>query len=783
MIGTTLNNTYRLEQALTEGGMGQVYIGSHLRIKSRKYAIKRLRPELAATPNFQTRFQMEAEVMMALNHPHIVRIEDFLIEDNAFYLVMEFIEGSSLDARLRLGAMGPDLVHRLAVELLSGLEMMHRKGIIHRDLKPSNLLLTTDDVLKITDFGISLQEQSDRRLTRTGTILGTPDYMSPEQIMSYSLDGRSDLYSAGVILYEMVRGIPPFPRSADTGGSYQILFAHVHRPPPALDELVAPAYLRIAIERCIRKDPRQRFASAAEMIRFLEESRANEGFSPVPSPLNVLHSQSATTYAGDLGLPSQDQLIQAGPLTPDRETALLSEQQLARRQQEEALNQHDTEQERPATRGGRAWMWLSFLLFVAAGLGGWWVLAPEHFAHTYQQTLAWVDHMIDPPVPASHHQPDASAGSGPVRVSGAPRRGPIRAPLNPDTAAPPEQRSKRPRALPDRHQQRVPTLAPDQRALAPSIPDQRAVAPSTPERKAAPVVPDQGRASTSPPDQKTVPLKPTLPDTGAPDTGAAVAAPDAGAPDAGGAAVAAPDTRILAKSRPAPRTPMLGLPWAPSFPIRTRPSRRPPKREPHRARPAPRRPHLPRATPRSPRRVASVRVAPRPMLRVLPKRPLVPRPVSKRPVQRVTPRALPVRRPSLRPALRAPLQPRSRPPQTRPLHPPERPVRSLPTQPRHTPPAMPRRVAPRRVLPKRPAPRRVIPREHLPDDGGVFQWPLPVSGRCAKLLQICEQSCTKKRIIVTLTFRNTCRLACWKTRIIQFKGLKICPPDRKTIPL
>lgn len=270
MVGTILNNTYRLERALTKGGMGQVFVASHLRVAGRKYAIKQLHPELAVAPNFQVRFQREAEVMMTLDHPNIVRIEDFLIENATYYLIMEFVEGDALDQKLqREHKIAPEECHRLTLELLEGLDYCHNQGIVHRDLKPSNLLLTREDRLKITDFGIALQESSEQRLTNTGTILGTPDYMSPEQIVGKSVDGRSDLYAVGAILYEMLLGQPLFPRTSDDQGSYVVLFSHVHKPPPPIVAPHIPVHLRQVIERCLQKDPNHRFASAREMIQVM----------------------------------------------------------------------------------------------------------------------------------------------------------------------------------------------------------------------------------------------------------------------------------------------------------------------------------------------------------------------------------------------------------------------------------------------------------------------------------------------------------------------------------
>jgi len=272
MLGKILNNTYKLEKELVAGGMGQVYIASHLRLDGRRYAIKLLHPELAVTETFQKRFKDEAESMTALGHPNIVRIEDFLIIEGSYFLVMEFIAGDSLDRRIfNEGSMSPSIVKDLAVQLLEGLEYCHQQGIIHRDLKPSNLLLTESQQLKITDFGIALQDQQKERLTKPGTILGTPDYMSPEQILGHTTDARSDLYSVGIILFEMLAGHTPFPRNEDTEGSYVVLFAHMNTEAPPLKGSHIPPYLKMAVEKCLEKDPNKRFQSAEEMKQYLED--------------------------------------------------------------------------------------------------------------------------------------------------------------------------------------------------------------------------------------------------------------------------------------------------------------------------------------------------------------------------------------------------------------------------------------------------------------------------------------------------------------------------------
>lgn len=276
-----LNNTYRLERRLTAGGMGAVFVGSHLRIKGRKYAIKKLHAELASNESFQKRFAAEAEAMMELNHDNIVRIEDFLVQGEDYYLVMEFVEGEPLDALLhRERKLTAHRAGELFRQLLLGLEFCHSKGIIHRDLKPSNLLLTKEGNLKITDFGIARQEKVERGLTQTGTILGTPDYMSPEQIVGEKPDQRSDLYSCGVILYEMLVGRTPYASAHESDNNYAILYAHLHQEPDPITDPNVPSTLKRLVERCLEKRPQDRLQSTKDALRLLKQGKEDTGLDP-----------------------------------------------------------------------------------------------------------------------------------------------------------------------------------------------------------------------------------------------------------------------------------------------------------------------------------------------------------------------------------------------------------------------------------------------------------------------------------------------------------------------
>ncbi|MCB9643339.1 MAG: protein kinase [Myxococcales bacterium] len=315
-IGKVLNHTYRLEKALSEGGMGQVFVASHMRIQNRHFAVKRLRPELAASERFLARFRIEAQAMMALEHPNIVRIEDFLEDEHTYYLVMEFIRGRPLDEilffqkRLSLAQ-----IVSISMQILGALERCHAQHIIHRDLKPSNVLVEESGQIKLTDFGIALQEDLGSRLTNTGTLLGTPDYMSPEQITSKEMDGRSDLYSLGVMMYEMLAGRLPFPRTEESEGSYVILYAHVHTPPPPIPDETVPPFLREATFRCLAKHPEERFRNAADMREFLLQHIPSEGW---------LLSRETKEEVSALALGIKNPEFSSGPSSSRASAALLA---------------------------------------------------------------------------------------------------------------------------------------------------------------------------------------------------------------------------------------------------------------------------------------------------------------------------------------------------------------------------------------------------------------------------------------------------------------------------
>ncbi len=262
---------YALKRKLGEGGMGEVWLAEHGLLK-RPCAVKFIRPDLAASPATAARFAREVQAVTGLSHVNTVRVFDYgQADDGSFYLVMEYLEGPTLEELIReAGPLSPGRVVYLLRQVCGALAEADGAGLVHRDLKPGNVIVATlggqRDVAKLLDFGLvqDLSSVTDERLTRTGMVLGTPAYMSPEQAAGDStVDGRGDLYSLGAVAFFALTGRPPF--QGKTIG--QLLAAHRGEPPPPVTDLRpdVPAALAAVIARCLAKDPTVRFQSAADL--------------------------------------------------------------------------------------------------------------------------------------------------------------------------------------------------------------------------------------------------------------------------------------------------------------------------------------------------------------------------------------------------------------------------------------------------------------------------------------------------------------------------------------
>ena len=268
MIGTVIAN-YRVVDMLGEGGMGVVYKAVDVNL-DRTVAMKILSPELSRDPGLIERFQSEAKAQASLNHTNIATLYNFMNVEGSWLIVMEFVDGETLEqAILRNGMLQADVAVPLFKQVLAGMGFAHRLGIVHRDIKPANIMVNRHGVVKVMDFGIA-KALSGRRLTRTGVAVGTVAYMSPEQIRNQNVDMRSDIYSLGVTLYQMLTAHLPFDNESD----FQIQYDHVNTPPPPLTQhypYIPPA-IEAAVLRSMEKDPANRFRTVEEFSAALDQS-------------------------------------------------------------------------------------------------------------------------------------------------------------------------------------------------------------------------------------------------------------------------------------------------------------------------------------------------------------------------------------------------------------------------------------------------------------------------------------------------------------------------------
>jgi serine/threonine protein kinase len=270
MNGQVFGN-YKIEQKLGEGGMGAVFRGVDMMLE-REVAIKFLRPELSSQPQVVERFRSEAVTLAKLNHPNIATLYNFMRQGDSFFMVLEFVRGATLDNVIQQrGAMPSEHAIPLFCQVLDGIQHAHDFGIIHRDIKPANMMFTEKGTLKVLDFGIA-RILGTARMTRQGNIIGTIEYMSPEQVRGFETDARSDIYSLGMLLYEMLTGKCPF----QIENEFELMKAQIEQypvPPRQLNPAI-PESVEQAIWKSIQKDPAQRFQSASEFRTFL----LNAGF-------------------------------------------------------------------------------------------------------------------------------------------------------------------------------------------------------------------------------------------------------------------------------------------------------------------------------------------------------------------------------------------------------------------------------------------------------------------------------------------------------------------------
>jgi serine/threonine protein kinase len=289
-------NRYRIVKRLGSGGMAHVYYAVHAQLE-RPLVIKVLHAHLAKDAEMRERFRREAEAASQLFHPHILQIQDYGADGELIFIVMPYLVGGSLaDVLVRDRTVAPGRAAAIASQVACSLDYAHRRGVVHRDIKPDNILFDEDGHALVTDFGIATA-RFHGRLTGGGRAMGTPHYMSPEQAMGKMVDGRSDLYAVGVMLYEMILGFPPF----DGADSYSVGYKHVHEQPvtPDVVDSRTPPALNAIIMKCLAKNPADRYQRGYDLsdalIAFLNESRLTDdargavvarrsGGSPISTP-------------------------------------------------------------------------------------------------------------------------------------------------------------------------------------------------------------------------------------------------------------------------------------------------------------------------------------------------------------------------------------------------------------------------------------------------------------------------------------------------------------------
>src|SRR5688572_4636367 len=290
LIGMLLDKKYRIEKRLGEGGMGVVYLATHIHIES-TVAIKVLHKDMVSNPQSVERFRREARAAGRIKHPNAISVMDFGVgENNLVYIVMEYLEGMTLSQRIRkTGRVMPEETVTIMRDVCAALDAAHNKGVIHRDLKPDNIILQKidggKDRVKVLDFGIAqLKSLSgvSMELTQQGTVIGTPFYMSPEQCRGEELDKRSDVYSLGIILFEMLTGKLPFQAES----AMAVIVKHMTEQPPRLREIQPdiPALFEVVTLRALAKGKAERQGSAAELGLELDNALAKSKLKPGQAP-------------------------------------------------------------------------------------------------------------------------------------------------------------------------------------------------------------------------------------------------------------------------------------------------------------------------------------------------------------------------------------------------------------------------------------------------------------------------------------------------------------------
>ncbi|MEP6797872.1 MAG: serine/threonine-protein kinase, partial [Lapillicoccus sp.] len=303
--GLTLGSRYTLTDRIAAGGMGEVWKARDS-VLGREVAVKVMRPNAADEPEFADRFRDEARHTASLTHPNIATVYDYGEDDGMAYLVMELVDGEPLSALIARGPCDPGRVRSIVGQAALALAAAHAQGVVHRDVKPANILITPEGRVKLTDFGIASAGDSGG-YTRTGEVLGTPHYLSPEQAVGRAATGASDIYALGIVAHEMLTGTKPF----DGGSAVATALAQVNNAPPPLPDTL-PADLRRIVMSCLDKDPAKRPDSAAALAAAL--GMPVTGLSEVDPATSVIHTGHTD--------PSATAIIVSSPAPPSGTTIL-----------------------------------------------------------------------------------------------------------------------------------------------------------------------------------------------------------------------------------------------------------------------------------------------------------------------------------------------------------------------------------------------------------------------------------------------------------------------------
>ena len=298
-----LNGRYELHRRIARGGMAEVVLARD-QLLDRPVAVKILFPEFATDAAFVERFRREAQAAANLNHPNIVGVYDWGREANTYFIVMEYVDGRSLADVLKAeGTLHPDRAADIVTDVAAALGFAHRNGVVHRDVKPGNVLISSTGLVKVTDFGIAraITSNAQESLTQTGSVMGTATYFSPEQAQGKTVDPRSDLYSLGVVMYELVCGQPPFKADNPVTVAYKHVQEQV--PPIASINPSVPADYEAITMRLLAKSPSSRYASAEDLrsdLRRFREGQPVHAAGPAATTAMAAETAALTAVAASV---------------------------------------------------------------------------------------------------------------------------------------------------------------------------------------------------------------------------------------------------------------------------------------------------------------------------------------------------------------------------------------------------------------------------------------------------------------------------------------------------